>query len=54
MLCSNKRRKRNLTVAFRVMPEENKLVTLIAKTVNMTKQDYIMSKLTGTAIVVAA
>ncbi len=32
--------------------EKNELVTLLAKTANMTKQDYIMSKLTDTAIVV--
>ena len=52
MPCPNERRRRNLTIAFRVTPEENELVTLLAKTANMTKQDYIMSKLTDTAIVV--
>ena len=48
----NKNRKRNMTIAFRVTPEENELVTLLAKTAGMTKQDYIMSKLTDTAITV--
>ncbi|WP_346685989.1 plasmid mobilization protein [Enteroscipio rubneri] len=41
-----------MTIAFRVSPEENEIVTLLAKTANMTKQDYIMSKLTDTTIVV--
>ena len=41
-----------MTIAFRVTPEENELVNLLAKTANMTKQEYIMSKLTDTAIVV--
>lgn len=52
MPCPNQRRKRNMTIAFRVTPEENELVNLLAKTANMTKQEYIMSKLTDTAIVV--
>ena len=41
-----------MTIAFRVSPEENELVNLLAATAHMTKQDYIMSKLTDTAIVV--
>ncbi|MDJ1650562.1 MULTISPECIES: plasmid mobilization protein [Eggerthellaceae] len=41
-----------MTIAFRVTPEENDLVNLLAKTANMTKQEYIMSKLTDTTIVV--
>lgn len=41
-----------MTIAFRVTPEENDLVNLLAKTANMTKQKYIMSKLTDTTIVV--
>ena len=52
MPCPNERRKRNITIAFRVTPEENDLVDLLAKTANMTKQEYIMSKLTDTTIVV--
>ncbi len=52
MPCPNERRKRNMTIAFRVTPEENDLVNLLAKTANMTKQEYIMSKLTDTTIVV--
>lgn len=52
MPCPNERRKRNMTIAFRVTPEENELVNLLAKTANMTKQEYIMSKLTDTTIIV--
>lgn len=52
MPCPNQRRKRNMAIAFRVTPEENELVNLLPKTANMTKQEYIMSKLTDTAIVV--
>lgn len=52
MPCPNERRKRSMTIAFRVTPEENELVNLLAATAHMTKQDYIMSKLTDTAIVV--
>lgn len=52
MPCPNERRKRNLTIAFRVTPEENELVNLLAKAAGMTKQEYIMSKLTDTAVVV--
>lgn len=48
----NKNRKRNLTVAFRATPEENDLINLLANTAHMTKQEYIMSKLTDTTIVV--
>lgn len=52
MPCPNERRKRSMTIAFRISPEENELVNLLAATAHMTKQDYIMSKLTDTAIVV--
>lgn len=52
MPCPNERRKRSMTIAFRVSPEENELVNLLAATAHMTKQDYIMSKLTDTSIVV--
>lgn len=52
MPCPNERRKRKMTIAFRVTPEENELVNLLAATAHMTKQDYIMSKLTDTTIVV--
>lgn len=48
----NKNRKRNLTVAFRATPEENDLINLLANTAHMTKQEYIMSKLTDTTIIV--
>ena len=52
MPCPNERRKRSMTIAYRVSPEENELYNLLAATAHMTKQDYIMSKLTDTAIVV--
>lgn len=52
MPCPNERRKRSMTITFRVSPEENELVNLLAATAHMIKQDYIMSKLTDTAIVV--
>lgn len=42
MPCLNERHKRNMTIAFHVTPEENELMSLLAKTANMTKQDYIM------------
>lgn len=48
----DKNRKRNLTVSFRATPEENELVNLLARTAHMTKQEYIMAKLTDTQIVV--
>lgn len=41
-----------MTIAFRVSSEENELVNLLAAAAHMTKQDYIMSKPTDTAIVV--
>ena len=52
MPCANDRRKRHLVVAFRATPKENELVSLLAKAANMTKQEYIMAKLTDTQIVV--
>lgn len=48
----DKNRKRNVTVAFRATPEEKELVCLLAEAAGMTRQDYIMSKLTDTAVVV--
>lgn len=48
----DKNRKRNVTVAFRATPEERELVALLAEAAGMTRQDYIMSKLTDTAVVV--
>lgn len=52
MPCPNERRIRNKTIAFRATPEENDAITLLAEAADMTKQDYIMSKLTDTSIVV--
>ena len=45
MPCPNERRKRSMTIAFRVSPEENELVNLLAATAHMTKQDYIIARL---------
>lgn len=42
MPCPNERQKRNMTITFRVTPEKSELMILLAKTANMTKQDYIM------------
>ncbi len=52
MPCPNERRKRNKTIAFRATPEENDAVTLLAEAAGMTKQEYIMSKLTDTTVVI--
>ena len=45
MPCPNERRIRNKTVAFRATPEENDAITLLAEAADMTKQDYITSRL---------
>ena len=52
MPCPNERQKRNMTITFRVTPEKNELVSLLAKTKSITKQEYIMSKPTNTSIMV--
>ena len=52
MPCSNERQKRNIPIALRVALKENRPVNLLVKTANLTKQEYIMSILTDTAIVV--
>lgn len=52
MPCPNERRKRNKTIAFRTTSEENDVITLLAEAAGMTKQEYIMSKLTDTTVVI--
>ena len=41
----NKGRFRNLTVGFRVSPEENKLINSAVALSGLTKQDYIVKRL---------
>ena len=52
MPCPNERRKRNKTIAFRATSGENDVITLLAEAAGMTKQEYIMSKLTDTTVVI--
>ena len=41
----NKGRFRNLTIGFRVSPEENKLINSAVTLSGLTKQDYIVKRL---------
>ena len=45
-------RWRSKTIAFRVTPEENTLIDTLAKLSGMTKQDYIIHRLTNRDVVV--
>lgn len=45
MPCPNYRRKRTISKAFRVSPEENERIELLAKAAGVTQQQYIMTKL---------
>lgn len=45
MPCSNYRRKRTISKAFRVSREESERIELLAKAAGVTQQDYIMAKL---------
>ena len=45
-------RRRNKTIAFRVSPEENEQIERYVKLSGLTKQDYIMRRLTHKDIVV--
>ena len=54
MACPNDARLRNKTMAFRCTPEEYELVTRMAEACGMSKQDYIMAKLTDTEITVVS
>ena len=52
MPCENSARKRSKTMAFRCTPEEHKLICEMAAWSGMSRQDYIMARLTGTEITV--
>lgn len=45
-------RWRNITVAFRVSPEEDALIETAVRAAGLTKQDYITRKLTDMDVVV--
>ena len=45
-------RWRNKTIAFRVTPEENELIDTLAQLSGMTKQDYIIHRLTNRDVIV--
>ena len=50
MPCENSARKRNKTMAFRCTPEERKLICEMAAWSGMSRQDYIIAKLTDTKV----
>ena len=50
MPCENSARKRSKTMAFRCTPEEHKLVCEMAAWSGMSRQDYIIAKLTNTEV----
>lgn len=52
MPCENSARKRSKTMAFRYAPEEHELIANMAAWSGMSRQDYIMARLTGTEITV--
>ena len=52
MPCENSARKRSKTMAFRCTPEEYELIANMAACSGMSRQDYIMARLTGTEITV--
>ena len=52
MPCENSARKRSKTMAFRCTPEEYELIASMAAWSGMSRQDYIMARLTGTEITV--
>lgn len=52
MPCENSARKRSKTMAFRCTPEEHKLICEMAAWSGMSRQDYIMARLTRTEITV--
>ena len=45
-------RLRNLTIAFRVSPEENREINSLVALSGLTKQDYILHKLTNREVTV--
>ena len=50
MPCENSARKRSKTMAFRCTPEEHKLICKMAAWSGMSRQDYIIAKLTDTQV----
>lgn len=52
MPCENSARKRGKTMAFRCTPEEYELIASMAVWSGMSRQDYIMARLTGTEVTV--
>ena len=50
MPCENSARKRSKTMAFRCTPEERKLISEMAAWSGMSRQDYIIAKLTDTKV----
>lgn len=50
MPCENNARKRSKTMAFRCTPEERKLICEMAAWSGMSRQDYIIAKLTDTQV----
>ncbi len=48
----NKGRFRNLTIGFRVSPEENKLINSAVALSGLTKQDYIVKRLLRRDVIV--
>ena len=47
-----KKRWRNITVSFRVSPQESETINMMAKTSGLTKQEYCTRRLLCTDIVV--
>jgi hypothetical protein len=45
MSCTSYHRKRSVSKAFRVTPEESDRIVLLAKCAGMTQQEYIMKRL---------
>ena len=50
MPCENSARKRSKTMAFRCTPEARKLICEMAAWSGMSRQDYIIAKLTDTKV----
>ena len=50
--CDQRGRWRNVTIGFRVSPEENHLINEIVALSGMTKQEYIVKKLLNREVIV--
>lgn len=50
MSCENSARKRSKTMAFRCTPEERKLICEMAAWSGVSRQDYIIAKLTDAQV----